>query len=293
MRSSRSTRPPTTDRPGALLRWPDEAVLLAAADRRGLIDRGRRLAERLRRRPDLALKDVASTLNAEAARSGAPARLGLVASIDGRPDRASSSRHASVLPTRPGPRSATPGAPTTGTGPPSAGLAFLFPGEGSQYPGMLADLCIHFPEVRAAFDRVDRMAIASGAAEPPCARLFGPGAEGDVGLWEVGTAVHVVLASQWAMYQLLRRLGLRPDAVCGHSSGELPALVAAGAIPDDGRLEAGLIELAAVFDGLERSGAIPEARLLAAAAGRERVEAAIGDRGRRGLRRRATTARIR
>ncbi|MEW5801872.1 MAG: beta-ketoacyl synthase N-terminal-like domain-containing protein [bacterium] len=36
-------------------------------------------------------------------------------------------------------------------------IAFLFPGEGSQYVNMLADLCIYFPEVRACFDRTDRI----------------------------------------------------------------------------------------------------------------------------------------
>ena len=34
----------------------------------------------------------------------------------------------------------------------------VFPGEGAQYPGMLADLCLHFPEVREVFDR-DRPAL--------------------------------------------------------------------------------------------------------------------------------------
>ena len=36
--------------------------------------------------------------------------------------------------------------------------------------------------------------------------------------------MNIVLNAQWAMYQLLIRLGLRPDAVVGHSSGELLAL---------------------------------------------------------------------
>ena len=35
------------------------------------------------------------------------------------------------------------------------GVVLVFPGEGSQYPGMLADLCLHFPSVREAFDLVD------------------------------------------------------------------------------------------------------------------------------------------
>ena len=30
-------------------------------------------------------------------------------------------------------------------------------GEGAQYPNMLADLCLHFPEVRACFDKIDRV----------------------------------------------------------------------------------------------------------------------------------------
>ena len=60
-------------------------------------------------------------------------------------------------------------------------LAFLFPGEGSQYPGMLADLCPHFPEVRAVFDTADRVARESG--ERACRRaehLFG-GPRGRIG----------------------------------------------------------------------------------------------------------------
>ncbi len=40
----------------------------------------------------------------------------------------------------------------------SESLAFLFPGEGSQYPGMLADLCPHFPEVQPLFDTADQLA---------------------------------------------------------------------------------------------------------------------------------------
>ncbi len=51
-------------------------------------------------------------------------------------------------------------------------------------------------------------------------------------LWAMGTAVNVVLSAQWGLYQLLTRLGLRPDAVAGHSSGEFLALGAAGALAD-------------------------------------------------------------
>ena len=36
-------------------------------------------------------------------------------------------------------------------------LAFLFPGQGSQYPEMLSELAIHFPEVRREFEAADRV----------------------------------------------------------------------------------------------------------------------------------------
>src|SRR4029453_1335469 len=39
----------------------------------------------------------------------------------------------------------------------SGKVAFLFPGQGSQYPGMLADLAMHFSEVRESFELADRV----------------------------------------------------------------------------------------------------------------------------------------
>src|SRR6185312_7948295 len=91
-------------------------------------------------------------------------------------------------------------------------LAFLFPGEGSQYPGMLADLCPHFPEIRALFDTSDRLAREAGDPTWPSEHLFGGRTDQDPALWSAGVAVNVVLSAQWAIYQLLVRLGLRPDA---------------------------------------------------------------------------------
>ena len=162
-------------------------------------------------------------------------------------------------------------------------LAFLFPGEGSQYPGMLADLCPHFPELRAVLDTADRIALESGEEVPPSRHLFGsPGIDPEA-LWATDTAVTAVLSSQWAMFQVLSRLGLEPDAVAGHSSGELPALAAAGAIRTEGALERQLVELAAVFRRLEASGAIPAARLIAAGTDRARALAACRQSGRFGV----------
>ncbi len=111
---------------------------------------------------------------------------------------------------------------------------------------------------------------------PPSEHVFGGAgeSEGAAGLWSAPTAVNVVLNAQWALYQVLTRLGLRPDAVAGHSSGEILALAAAGVLRTDRELERQLGRLGAIFRGLESAGGMPAARLVAVAADRQRVEAA-------------------
>jgi len=268
---------PSSDRPGApgaLLRWESEAVLLAAPDRPGLVGRARALLDWLRAGPDATLKDLAYTLNT--AGLDQPARLGLVAtSRDDLADRLEAALAKLADPACRSIRDARGSYFRDGLVDEPPRLAFLFPGEGSQYPGMLADLCPHFPEVRALFDTSDRLARESGADAWPSEHLFGGGRAGDPALWSAGVAVNVVLSAQWALYQLLIRLGLRPDAVVGHSSGELLALAAAGVLAVDRTFEDRLGGLGAIFAGLEASGTLPTARLVAVAADRARVDAAI------------------
>jgi acyl transferase domain-containing protein/phosphopantetheinyl transferase len=266
--------------PGALRRWETEAMLLAAPDRPGLVERARALIDWLARHPGPSLADIAFTLNCAGthppAHAPGGARLGLVASSPS--DLAQ--RLAAVLPRLRDPacRALRDGRGAyywdEPLGDAGAGrLAFLFPGEGSQYPGMLADLCFHFPEIRRLFDTSDRIALELGQAMPPSEHLFGNPAAADPRLWSAPTAVNVVLSSQWALYQVLTQLGLRPDAVAGHSSGELLALAAAGVLEADEELERQLGRLGAIFSRLEEAGDVPTARLVAVAAGRRRVEA--------------------
>ena len=118
------------------------------------------------------------------------------------------------------------------------------------------------------------MAIRSGHDLLPSEQMFGEDRSDGSGLWQIGTAVNVVLSSQWALHQLLTKLGLAADVVAGHSSGEFLALAAAGAIPVDRDLESRLGALGLVFEDLERSGRVPAATLVAVAADRARVEAA-------------------
>jgi len=262
------------DAPGALRHWETEAILLSAPDRAGLIERVSELIGWLERNPREELRDVAYSLNSVGEHPSGGARLGLVA--------ASLAELAERL-TALVPRLGDPAnhairdgrgvyywdEPLSTAG--ALGLAFLFPGEGSQYPGMLADLCFHFPEVRRLFDTADRIAREQGETVPPSEHVFGQVPRGDEKLWSAATAVNIVLNAQWALYQVLTRLGLHPDAVVGHSSGELLALAAAGVFETDRALEQKLGRLGAIFRGFECSGDLPVARLLAVAAHRDRA----------------------
>ncbi len=271
-----------SDAPGALRYWETEAILLSASDRGGLLERVRELLDWVKRNPRETLKDVAFTANTIGEHPPGGARLGLVAS-----SLVELAEHLTAALPRLGDLAChairdgrgvyywEEPLYTIGGG----RLAFLFPGEGSQYPGMLADLCFHFPEVRRLFDTADRIARDLGETAPPSEHLFGQPARGDEKLWSTATAVNVVLNAQWALYQVLRRLGLHPDAVVGHSSGELLALAAAGVFPTDRALEQRLGRLGAIFRGFECSGDLPAARLVAVAAQRQRVEALCRDAG--------------
>ena len=141
-------------------------------------------------------------------------------------------------------------------------IALVFPGEGAQYVGMLSELCCHFPEVRHEFDIVDTAFEQLRTGQLPSRFLF-PSPEdkeeAERRLFEMATAVEAVATADRALLALLRRLGVRADAVVGHSSGEFAALVAAGAvrIEDDEHL----VQL--IVDGARSTRRISESQLVA------------------------------
>ena len=228
-----------SDAPGALRRWESEAILLSAPDRAGLIEQARELIAWLERVLGMnSGRRIFAQQRPESSPGGA--RLGLVASslTD------LGTRLTALLPRLGDPKCQTI---RDGRGvyfwdepllkAAAGGMAFLFPGEGSQYPGMLADLCLHFPDVRRMFDIADRIALELGEVVPPSEHLYNRAPGDGEDLWSTATAVNVVLTSQRAMHRLLTRLGLVPDAVAGHSSGEILALAAAGVLRADRVLE--------------------------------------------------------
>jgi [acyl-carrier-protein] S-malonyltransferase len=101
-------------------------------------------------------------------------------------------------------------------------LAFLFPGQASQYPGMGSDLAANFPESRAVFDEAD------AALGFPISKLCFEGPEETLKLTE--NTQPAILTVSVAAYRALEKRGVTPELVAGHSLGEYSALVAAGAL---------------------------------------------------------------
>lgn len=117
-----------------------------------------------------------------------------------------------------------------------ARLAFLFPGQGSQYPNMLADLALAFPTVRAGLDEAER--LLRGRLPRPLGRYLYPPSTFDkesadrqaVELAQTQIAQPALAAASLSMLKLFDEFGVRPDWVAGHSFGEYVALHAAGSL---------------------------------------------------------------
>ncbi len=101
-------------------------------------------------------------------------------------------------------------------------LAFLFPGQASQYPGMGRDLAENFPESRAVFEQAD---AALGFS---ISKLCFEGSEDALRLTE--NTQPAILAVSVAAYRALESRGITPGFAAGHSLGEYSALVAAGGL---------------------------------------------------------------
>jgi acyl transferase domain-containing protein len=115
-------------------------------------------------------------------------------------------------------------------GPGAAGrLAFLFPGQGSQYPGMGLDAVCTFPQAMAVLEDAER----GFPGERPLNELIYPRPEmgpreAEAALRATDAAQPAIGAVSLAMLRALEVFGLKPDATGGHSFGELTALCAAG-----------------------------------------------------------------
>jgi [acyl-carrier-protein] S-malonyltransferase len=101
-------------------------------------------------------------------------------------------------------------------------VAFVFPGQASQYPGMGKELADTYPVAKSVFDEADK---ALGFS---ISKMCFEGSEEDLKLTE--NTQPAILTCSVATYRILEEKGLAPDFVAGHSLGEYSALVAIGAL---------------------------------------------------------------
>ncbi|MFD5433653.1 type I polyketide synthase [Kitasatospora sp. NPDC127067] len=206
--------------PGA--KWGASALpwALSAADPRALRAQAGRLAEFLRDDPGADPRDIGwsllttrTALDHRAAVVGDDAQA-LSAALDALARSAdadgAASREAVEAEARPGHRT-----------------VFVFPGQGSQWAGMARGLLAASPVFRAHVDACDRAlsahcdwSLRSVLAQEPTA----PSLERDDVVQPALFAVMTGLAEVW------RAHGVAPDAVVGHSQGELAAAWVAGAL---------------------------------------------------------------
>jgi [acyl-carrier-protein] S-malonyltransferase len=101
-------------------------------------------------------------------------------------------------------------------------IAFVFPGQASQYPGMGKELAEKYPAARAIFDEADK---ALGFS---ISQMCFAGTEED--LKQTANTQPAILTCSVAVNRVLAEKGITPHFVVGHSLGEYSALVAAGAL---------------------------------------------------------------
>ena len=116
-------------------------------------------------------------------------------------------------------------------------IAFLFPGQGSQYPNMGADLAMAFDVARQIWDLSAELSLDETwkLHEVVFPLPVFNDAERDAQtqrLTATQWAQPAIGAASLACLRLLRRLGVEADCVGGHSFGEVTALCAAGAFDE-------------------------------------------------------------
>ncbi|QRR36010.1 SDR family NAD(P)-dependent oxidoreductase [Hydrogenophaga sp. YM1] len=111
-------------------------------------------------------------------------------------------------------------------------IAFICPGQGAQWDGMARELMAREPVFKAALERCDAAArpyvdwsiVEQLALEPGDPKHL---------LERIDVIQPVLVAIALAYAELWRSLGVRPDAVVGHSMGEVAAACIAGALSLD------------------------------------------------------------
>lgn len=261
--------------PSHLREWPTEVIVVEGASRAQLLESLAKLRNYVMQVEGVALRDVAYTLNTSL--TNAPCRVAIVASsfedlaqkID-RVSRRLGDPECTQLRERSGLYYFENPELRNGK------LAMLFPGEGAQYLNMMADLCIHFPEVRKCFDHGDaavkdplRTPLSTLVYPPP---MFSDEEEqaADARLWSLEHGTETVLTADWAMLALTWSLGIKPDMMTGHSVGDWLAMAASGMLEGE-EFFANMDRLDGIYKKVLENTGIPKMTMLAVGAGREKI----------------------
>ncbi len=122
-------------------------------------------------------------------------------------------------------------------------VAFLYPGQGSQYVNMMAALRQAEPIIADTFAEADRT-MTPVLGKPLTKYIFVDGADpkaverAEDDLRQTAITQPAVLSVDIGLTRLFAAYGIEPDMTMGHSLGEYGALVAAGALPFEDALEA-------------------------------------------------------
>lgn len=149
------------------------------------------------------------------------------------------------------------------------GLTFVFTGQGAQWPGMGAGLQSHFAVVENSIRNMDLVlqALPRGP-EWKLADIFA-GGDSVPSVYEAAISQPACVALQIALVDLMSSWGVKPSTVIGHSSGEIAAAYALGAI------DAGQAISIAYYRGLVVSQSKGLGAMAAVGLGAEQVESEL------------------
>ncbi len=208
--------PPTPAPPFDREERPWHLTTLSARGDAALGELAARVARHLDSSEEISLADIAYTLNTGRARL--PSRLAVRA-------RSSAELRERLLRFAAGEADAAAHREVAGGRGPA--VAFLFSGQGAQHAGMARELHARSPTFRAALERC--AGVLDGLLEEPLAEiLFGRG--GAERIHQTEYAQPALVAVEIALARLWESWGIVPDAVAGHSVGEIAAAHVAGVL---------------------------------------------------------------
>jgi acyl transferase domain-containing protein/SAM-dependent methyltransferase len=230
---------------------PVQLLVLSARSQAALDQATTRLAAHLEAHPELNLADVAYTLHV--GRRVFQHRRVLVGSTDDRAGIVAALREPERLPA------------TVSAG--ARPVVFMFPGQGSQYPGMMAGLYQTEPVVKQAVDYCAKVLNPSLGTD--LRKLLFPAARQQqtaaTTLQDTRFAQPAIFTVEYALTQLWRSWGIEPAAMVGHSVGEYVAATLAGVMTLDDALRL-------IARRGELISDLPRGSMLAVMASAEKVE---------------------